>query len=198
MTSTPSSRKSNRSRLRDSLITAARDLTIARGWEKVRMADVAAAVGVSRQTVYNEFESKTGLADALTARESRAFVTDVHELLSEHGADVRAAGHAAIRHTLEQAAANPLVRTILTDPRPGAGADDLLPYLTTRSATVLLGAGEVVRDWAVRFLPEVDEAVVAVAAESIIRLVVSHIVLASAPVDETATALTDVFARLLR
>ena len=194
MTSTPSYRESNRSRLRDSLITAARDLTIARGWEKVRMADVAAAVGVSRQTVYNEFESRTGLADALTAREIRQFVADVHGLLHEHGADVRAAGGAAIRHTLEQAATNPLVRTILTDPRPG----DLLLYLTTRSDTVLLGAGAVVRDWAGTFLTDLDGPVVAMAAESIIRLVISHIVLPSAPLDETTAALTEVLVRLLR
>ncbi len=196
MTNPPSAeRETNRTRMRAALITAARDLTIARGWEKVRMADVGAAVGVSRQTVYNEFDNKTGLAEALTAQEIRVFVTDVHRLLSEHGADVRAAGHAAIRHTLEQADINPLVRSILTDTHPGI--DNLLPYLTTRAQAVLIGAGEVVRDWATQYLPDVDEAVIQIAAESIIRLVISHLVLASAPPAETADALADVLVRLL-
>jgi AcrR family transcriptional regulator len=191
----PSYREANRNRLRDSLITAARDLTIAHGWDSVRMVDVAQAVGVSRQTVYNEFESKTGLADALTLREIQAFVADVRAQLFEHGDDIRAAARAAIGHTFAEAAGNPLVRAILTSTPPGA--DDLLPYLTTRAEAVLVTAGEVIVDWARACLPGLDEARVAVAAESIIRLTVSHIVLPSAPPDVTATALADVLVRLL-
>ena len=193
----PSSyRADNRNRLRDALITAARDLTVARGWENVRMADVAAAAGVSRQTVYNEFEGRPGLAEALAHREIEAFTAGIREHLSAHGADVRAAGYAAVRHTLEEAAANPLVRAILTSAR--GGADELLPYLTTRADVVLAAAGEVVRDWAVAHLPDVDDARVAVAAESIIRLTVSHIVLPLAPPAQTARVLADVLVRLLR
>src|SRR4051812_4019831 len=116
----PSQREANRNRLRDSLITAARDLTIAHGWESVRMADVAAVAGVSRQTVYNEFTSKTGLADALTLREIEAFVADIRARLVEHGDDIHGAARAAIGHTLAEAAANPLVRAILTSARSGA------------------------------------------------------------------------------
>ncbi|MGQ5228634.1 helix-turn-helix domain-containing protein, partial [Streptomyces sp. yara] len=40
-----------------------------RPWSAVRMVDVAAAAGVSRQTLYNEFGSKDGLARALVRRE---------------------------------------------------------------------------------------------------------------------------------
>ncbi len=193
----PSSyRADNRSRLRDALITAARDLTVARGWENVRMADVAAAAGVSRQTVYNEFEGRPGLAEALARREIEAFTAGIRKHLSAHGADVRAAGYAAVRHALEEAAVNPLVRAILTSAR--GGADELLPYLTTRADVVLAAAGEVVRDWAAAHLPDVDDARVAVAAESIIRLTVSHIVLPLAPPEQTAAVLADVLVRLLQ
>ena len=40
--------------LRDRLVTAAVELTLAHGWSQVTMARLAAEVGVSRQTVYNE------------------------------------------------------------------------------------------------------------------------------------------------
>lgn len=195
MESSPSYRESNRFRLREALISAARELTVARGWENVRMADVAQAVGVSRQTVYNEFDGRDGLAEALALREIDRFTTEVRARLFAAGADVRAAGHAAILHTLELAAADPLVRAVLTS--SGVGADGLLPYLTTRADTVLAVAGEVVREWASRFLPEVDEQVAAVAAESIIRLTVSHIVLPLESPPRTAAMLAEVLVRLL-
>jgi AcrR family transcriptional regulator len=126
-----SSREAGRARTRDALVAAARDLAVAQGWANVRMADVAAAAGVSRQTVYNEFDGRDGLAEAMAVQEIRTFVTGIRERLFAHRGDVHAAGHAAIGYALEQAAGNPLVRAIVTNPR--GDADQLLPYLTTRS-----------------------------------------------------------------
>ncbi|RQX18335.1 TetR family transcriptional regulator, partial [Micromonospora ureilytica] len=54
---------SPRQRLRDTIVDALRARTIAAGWDAVRMGGVATTAGVSRQTVYNEFGSKAGLAD---------------------------------------------------------------------------------------------------------------------------------------
>ncbi len=160
------------------------------------MADVAAAAGVSRQTVYNEFESRTGLGEALAVREIQQFVVAVRKKLFDHEGDIRAAAYAAILHALREAAVNPLVRAILTSAR--GGTDELLPYLTTRSDIVLQAAGAVVEEWAAAYLPDLDPAVVALAAESIIRLTVSHIVLPSGSPETSATALAEVFVRLLR
>ena len=41
------------------------------------MVDVAAAAGVSRQTLYNEFGSKEGLARALVRREADGYLAGV-------------------------------------------------------------------------------------------------------------------------
>jgi AcrR family transcriptional regulator len=196
MPAPPSHRESSRVRVREALVAAARDLTVAHGWESVRMVDVARAAGVSRQTVYNEFDGRAGLAEAVAVTEIQQFVTAVRGELFSYGGDVRAAGYAAVRRVLTDAAGNPLIKAILTSAR--GGAEELLPYLTTRSEVVLAAAGEVVLDWAATYLPEADPAVVAVAGESIIRLTVSHIVLPSAAPDATAAALADVFVRLLR
>ena len=196
MEPTASYREANRARLRATLLGAARDLAVRHGWENVRMAQVATAAGVSRQTVYNEFDGRAGLAEALALREIEQFVAQVRAELFAHGADVRAAGYAAILHTLQEAARNPLVHAILTSVR--GGADDLLPYLTTRSGAVLTAAGAVIEEWTAQHLPGLDPATVALAAESIVRLTVSHIVLPLAAPAESAAALAEVFVRLLR
>lgn len=160
------------------------------------MADVADATGVSRQTVYNEFDGKAGLAQALASAEIDGFVATVRADLFEHGPDVRQAAQAAILHALTSAAGNPLIKAILTSAR--GGADELLPYLTTRSELVLTAATAAIRDWARSFLPELDEAVVVTAAELVVRLTVSHIVLPSASPERTAGVLADVLVRMVR
>jgi AcrR family transcriptional regulator len=189
-------RAENRRRLRDSLIAAARELTVARGWSAVRMADVARAVGVSRQTLYNEFDGKADLAHALATAEITSFLDAVRADLSAHGSDVRAAGEAAILRVLRSAGTNPFVKAVLGGGQ--AGDDDLLPFLTTRAEVVLAGAGQVLRDWAGEFLPGHDPARFAVAAECVVRLTVSHVVSPSAPAERTAAVLADVLVRLLQ
>ena len=182
-------RDSTRQRLRDSIVDAARAQTVATGWDGVRMGGVASAAGVSRQTVYNEFGSKAGLAEALARREVDRFVGEVRTVLDAHGADVRAGAYGAIRHTLASAADNPLIKAILTSAR--GGSDELLPYLTTRAELVLTESSGALLEWAERHLPDADGPALAFAADTIVRLVVSHIVLPQAPVDETAEALAD-------
>ena len=150
---------------------------------------------MSRQTVYNEFTTKAGLADALAEREIDRFVGDVRAALYAHGGDVPAAAYAAISHTLREAAANPLIKAILTSSR--GGSESLLPYLTTRAEGVLVAAAGVLAEWATDHLPGVDAERMAFGAESIIRLVVSHIVLPLAPPEQTAARLAELAAREL-
>jgi AcrR family transcriptional regulator len=195
MESTATNRETGRARVRDALIAAARELTVAHGWKNVGMAQVARAAGVSRQTVYNEFDGRAGLAGALVLSEVGRFVADVRTHLFAQGGDIRAAAHAAILHTLREAAGNPLVHAILAG--PSAEADELLPFLTTRSGAVLATAGAVIEEWAARFVPEVDPPVLALAADAIVRLTISHVVLPRTSPEESATALAEVFARLL-
>ncbi|MFI6819394.1 TetR family transcriptional regulator [Micromonospora sp. NPDC050187] len=188
-------RDTARQRLRDTIVDAARAQTVAVGWDGVRMGSVANAAGVSRQTVYNEFGSKAGLAEALARREVDRFVADVRAALRRHGDDVRAGAYAAIAHTLTEAAGNPLIKAILTSAR--GGSDALLPYLTTRAELVLDEATDALLEWAGHRLPEADPAALAFAADAVVRLVVSHIVLPQAPPDRTARHLTNLALHLL-
>ena len=67
---------------RESLLDAAYTALVRRPWSAVRMVDVAAAAGVSRQTLYNEFGSKDGLARALVRREADGFLAGVDRALT--------------------------------------------------------------------------------------------------------------------
>jgi AcrR family transcriptional regulator len=182
-----------RQRLRDTIIDAARELTIVHGWDNVRMAQVAAKTGVSRQTVYNEFDTKAGLAEALAQREAERFIAGVRASLFAHGGDVRAGAYAAILYVLRDAAGDPLIRSILAGTRDGP--DALLPFLTTRAEKVLTSATAVLQEWALEHLPGIGAERRAFAAESIVRLVVSHMVLPTAPAEQTAGRLADAIAR---
>lgn len=68
---------------RESLLDAAYTALTERAWTAVRMVDVAAAAGVSRQTLYNEFGSKEGLARALVRRETDNYLAGVARALSQ-------------------------------------------------------------------------------------------------------------------
>jgi AcrR family transcriptional regulator len=178
--------------LRDDLLDAAAALIIERGFRRVRMQDVADAVGVSRQTVYNEFGDKWRLAQALTLRENERYLDSVDEALTRH-ADLYSAVAAAVAYTLGTAADDPLKKAILT----GAGSEDLLPLMTTRAEPVLFAAKQRIVAHALRQWPQLDEAEVTELADAIVRLTMSHVVLPTDPPDVVARRLARLVARYL-
>jgi AcrR family transcriptional regulator len=98
---------------RESLLDAAFEALALRPWAAVRMVDVAAAAGVSRQTLYNEFGSKEGLARALVRREADGYLAGIDRALAVHG-DARDRLTAAAEWTVSAARENVLVRAVLT------------------------------------------------------------------------------------
>ncbi|MFJ7337231.1 TetR/AcrR family transcriptional regulator [Streptomyces sp. NPDC101110] len=98
---------------RESLLDAAYTALVRRPWSAVRMVDVAAAAGVSRQTLYNEFGSKDGLARALVRREADGYLAGVERALAGHS-DPRDRLTATAEWTTSAARDNVLVRAMLT------------------------------------------------------------------------------------
>ncbi|MCK1818568.1 TetR/AcrR family transcriptional regulator [Streptomyces sp. XM83C] len=98
---------------RESLLDAAFTALARRPWSAVRMVDVAAAAGVSRQTLYNEFGSKDGLARALVRREADGYLAGVERALATQG-DPRDRLTATAEWTASAARDNALVRALLT------------------------------------------------------------------------------------
>ncbi|WP_405882357.1 TetR/AcrR family transcriptional regulator [Streptomyces sp. NBC_01384] len=98
---------------RESLLDAAYTALARRPWSMVRMVDVAAVAGVSRQTLYNEFGSKEGLARALVRREADGYLAGVERALAAH-ADARERLVATAEWITSAARSNALVRAMLT------------------------------------------------------------------------------------
>jgi AcrR family transcriptional regulator len=98
---------------RETLLDAAYTALARRPWSAVRMVDVAAAAGVSRQTLYNEFGSKEGLARALVRREADGYLAGVDRALATPS-DARDRLTATAEWTAAHARDNTLVRAMLT------------------------------------------------------------------------------------
>ncbi|MEU2826033.1 MULTISPECIES: TetR/AcrR family transcriptional regulator [unclassified Streptomyces] len=109
---------------REALLDAALRALGNRPWHTVRMVDVAALAGVSRQTLYNEFGTKGGLATALLRQAADRYLTGVDRALTAPAPERPAA---VARWTVRAARADPLVKGLLTGvwreglPRPGPG-----------------------------------------------------------------------------
>ncbi|MBY8881700.1 TetR/AcrR family transcriptional regulator [Actinacidiphila acidipaludis] len=163
---------------RDALLDAAFAALGDRPWTAIRMVEIAAAAGVSRQTLYNEFHSKDGLVRALAARETEAYLGGVERALDLAGRDGGDPGEcfaAAAGWTLRSARRSPLVRAGLTGPlahRPPL--PDLVTALRLRAVDTLEAA-----------FPGLRREGIAWACEAAIRLTLSYVV-APAPSDEDA------------
>src|SRR5690606_22999123 len=153
------------------------------GWSAVTMTAVAAAVGVSRQTLYKEFSSKDQIGQALLIREAERFIDGVAAHVAAHD-DVASAIEAAVRYTLDQGATNPLLRTILSGDR---GGTTLLPLVTTDSQPLIALAGQVLSQHITARAPGLDDEDIAATADALVRLTVSHLL---QPLDDTGTTVT--------
>jgi AcrR family transcriptional regulator len=162
--------------VRESLLDAAADLLVERGYRGVRMQDVATAAGVSRQTVYNEFGDKWGLAQAVVIRDNDRYLDGIDAVLSEHD-DLYSAVVAAVTFTLETSADDQLKKAVLT----GAGGDEMLPLLTTQAEPVLFTASARIAEHALRQWPQLDHEALTEIADAAVRLTMSHIMLPSGP-----------------
>jgi AcrR family transcriptional regulator len=157
--------------LRDRLLDAGRDQLGDRTWAQVTMVDIAAAAGVSRQTLYNEFGSRDEYAQALVIREGSRFLDAVDEAIDENARDPRTALTAALERFLTVARDDPFVRLLLGDD----GTGGMLPLLTTQSRPVLEWAsGRLVQAIAAHW-PDVAEADAQDLADTLVRLAISHV-----------------------
>ncbi|MGW4059668.1 TetR family transcriptional regulator [Amycolatopsis sp. NPDC004747] len=184
-------------RTRDRLLDAAAELTAGEGWAAVTMGKLAAHVGVSRQTVYNELGSKAELAEALVLRETERFAERVTEVVAAHPGRPVDGVTAAFRQTLEAARVNPLLLIALGCPK--GGRDDFLPLLTTRPEGVLERSVDTVAALFARCYPEAGLTLSewTVAVEAVVRLLLSHLVQPSGSVAHASGQMRWVIGRML-
>lgn len=181
---------------RERVLDGAVWLTADVGWSQVTMGRLADVVGVSRQTVYNEIGTKGGLAEAMILRELDRFMSVVSVAFDEHSADLVAAIRAAARTVLEHAHDNPLLHAIVSATH---GADtELLPLLTTHAESLLGVAKAVIADRVRPFDVDLSPQQLDAAIDMVVRLVLSHVMQASASPADTADDIAWIAARVLR
>lgn len=189
---------------RDRIVEAAAVITTESGWSAVTMNKVATRAGVSRQTVYNEMGSKPGLGQAMVLRELDRFLAAVEEELDRYD-DLVDAIRAAAERILVMARENRLLDAVLASAhgvsRGEPGSDnELLPFLTTDAAPLITAATAVIAErLPVRF-PDtsLDEHEAEVAIDSVVRLVLSHVMQPGSPPDRVADDIAWLVGRVLR
>jgi len=157
---------------REALLDAAYDAALAGDWAATRMADVAHAAGVSRQTLYYEFGSKDALAQALALREAERWMAGADAAIVGHDGSPEEAVAAATQWTLEEAERNPLLKAVLTDDAGG-----LLPFLTTRAEQLQRAAREHLEEHLREHWPGIPDARRHLVADTVTRLTFSHLLL---------------------
>ena len=181
--------------LRERIVAAAVETTLARGWSQVTMARLAEQVGVSRQTVYNEVGGKPALAEAMVLGELERFLSIVSDAFDAHPTDLVAAIEAATSGVLRLARGNDLLRAVVSATH---GADtELLPLLTTHAESLMESAklvvAERVRTYDVPLDAHLDPAI-----DMVVRVVLSHVMQPSASPEQTASDLAWLASRVLR
>jgi AcrR family transcriptional regulator len=168
------------------LLDAAQAMIEDTGWSSVTMARIGEAAGVSRQTVYNEFGTKHGLAEQLALRELARFLDVVRERMTRE-TDIISGIRSACEGVLLMGEQSLLVRTIVGS-LPGEHDTDFLTILTTESGQIVESAILVVKQCVIDLYPPtpLTDEELEVAVEVVVRLVLSAITRPSKPAREAA------------
>jgi AcrR family transcriptional regulator len=165
--------------LRRTVIAAVDDLVRTRGWAATTMSDVAVAAGVSRQTLYNEFGSRSALVEAYVGREIDQLVKQVSEVVRVNHDDAHRALREAFRLFLQLASDEPVVQIIVSNAEAGE-LPRMLPALGQA-----LARGRIAR-LIPEFWPQVDAADAELLADTLVRLAISHALLPIGDPDDVA------------
>lgn len=138
------------------------------------MGKVASAAGVSRQTVYNEAGNKAGLAALMVDHELSKAMRLVNEAFDAAPDNITEAVRGSVARVLRRASVSPLLTAIAT---ASAGADSaFLPLLTTHGQVLLDSAKLVIRIRVAEHNLAMDADLLETMIDSIVRLVISHMV----------------------
>ena len=157
--------------LRASILDGMRDMLRTRDWPAITLSDVARAAGISRQTIYNEFKSRQGLAEGYALRLADRLVDAVDDAIQGNVGDVYAAFLEGFRAFFAESASDPLVISLLT----GAAKPDLLQIITTDSAPIIARCSERLTSTFMHSWVQASEEDSGVLARAIVRLAMSYV-----------------------
>ena len=183
--------EASRALLRDTVLDAMRTELLGKDWSAITLTDVARTAGVSRQTIYNEFGSRHGLAQAYALRLADRLVDEIDGAIDAHAGDVHGAFLAGFRDFFTASAADPLVISLLS----GEAKPDLLQLITTDSGPIITHCSARLTEAFTSSWVQAGEPDAGVLARAIVRLALSYV---SMPADPGTAADHDVAADLAR
>lgn len=157
--------------LRGSILDGMRDMLMKRDWSSITLSDVAKAAGISRQTIYNEFGSRQGLAEGYALRLADRLVDAVGDSIEGNVGNVYAAFLEGFRAFFAESASDPLVISLLT----GVAKPDLLQIITTDSAPIITRCSERLTTTFMNSWVRASEEDAGVLARAIVRLAMSYV-----------------------
>lgn len=163
--------EASRALLRDSILDGMRELLLKRDWSSITLSAVAQAAGISRQTIYNEFGSRQGLAQGYALRLADRLVDAVDDSIQGNVGDIYAAFLEGFRSFFAESAADPLVISLLT----GTTKPDLLQLITTDSAPIITRCSERLTSTFMDSWVRASEEDAGVLARAIVRLCMSYV-----------------------
>lgn len=179
--------------LRETVFQATRELLAERDWGEVTMTDIAAAAGMSRQTLYNEFKSRGGVAQAYVLRLVDGYLDLVETAVNAHVGDVRGGLKAALGDFLTEAAMDPLVQSAIT----GTAKLDVMRLVTSEAGPLLDAASERLARIFVQSWVLLDEPAAAMLSRLLVRQSLSFISLAPRPSESPAEDLSELLTPLV-
>jgi AcrR family transcriptional regulator len=163
--------EASRALLRDSVLDAMRDLLLTRDWSAITLSDVARVAGISRQTIYNEFGSRQGLAQGYALRLADRLVDAIHAALDANVGNIYEAFLAGFRSFFAESASDPLVISLLS----GVAKPDLLQLITTDSAPIITRASARLSLALTQTWVATSDEDAGVLARAIVRLALSYV-----------------------
>jgi AcrR family transcriptional regulator len=157
--------------LRESILDGMRALLLTKDWSSITLSDVAKAAGISRQTIYNEFGSRQGLAEGYALRLADRLVDAVDDAITNNVGDVHTAFLEGFRAFFTESASDPLVISLLT----GVAKPDLLALITTDSAPIITRCSERLTSTFTHSWVQASDEDAAVLARAIVRLAMSYV-----------------------
>jgi AcrR family transcriptional regulator len=178
---------------RVAVFASLREVLLEKPWAKVTLEAVAKGAGVSRQTIYNDFGSRAGLAEAYAFDLADAFCDQVDADLRAHADSPRAALAAALRTFLDGTSGDPLIRRI----QHGDAHTDLVRLVTSESGPLLAHIAHRLSASVAAVWPVVDPVAGQALSRIIARLGFSYVTMPPETEDDVAEVLAALLAPAL-
>lgn len=189
-------REASKALLRDTVVEAIRTLLEERPWSELTMTQVARAAGVSRQTLYNEFGDRDGLASTYAQWAAAGFLDEVERVVTERADDLESALVAAFELFLDMAHTHPLIRAI----EATSGVEGVAAFVSAEAGRpVVTAATARLSEIITTTWPSLPRDEVPAVAELLVRLSISYLTVPTGtPADAARTVSTILLPYLAR